>query len=131
MSAKPVRITFPRCCRLRPFQQLARFDWLWLARVTFTSAQSAAAPLLVAAFEMTLRAADVHEDVITGLCVHKIKNATAMDSTVKELRVTVRDPFGIDTVKHGLFLLSFVFVMGWFWETLLMSVQPGWRLVDV
>ena len=42
---------------------------------TFTSALIAAVPLLEPAFEMTLQAADVHEDVITGFRVHKTKNA--------------------------------------------------------
>ena len=43
---------------------------------------------------MTLRAADVSEEVITGFRVHKIKNGAtfaAMDTTVEELKVTIRE----------------------------------------
>ena len=55
---------------------------------TFTPEQIAAAPQLEPSFEMTLRAADISEDAITGFCVHRIKNAAtfaAMDSTPEEL----------------------------------------------
>ena len=72
---------------------------------TFTSEQVAAAPLLEPSFEMTLRAADISEEVITGFRVHKIKSAAifaAMDTTVEELKETVREAFGVDTAKFGL-----------------------------
>ena len=43
--------------------------------------------------------------VITGFRVHKIKTAAifaAMDTTVDELKETVREAFGVDTAKYGL-----------------------------
>ena len=72
---------------------------------TFTPEQIAAAPQLEPSFEMTLRAADISEEVITGFRVHKIKTAAtfaAMDTTVEELKETVREAFGVDTAKYGL-----------------------------
>ena len=51
---------------------------------TFTLEQIAAAPQLEPSFEMTLRAVDISEEVITGFRVHRIKNAatfTTMDTT--------------------------------------------------
>ena len=53
---------------------------------------------------MTLRAADISEEVITGFRVHRIKNAAtfaAMDTTPEELKDTVREAFGVDTAKYG------------------------------
>ena len=72
---------------------------------TFTSEQIAAATQLEPSFEMTLRAADISEEVITGFRVHKIKTGAivaAMDTTVEELKETVREAFGVDTAKYGL-----------------------------
>ena len=63
---------------------------------TFTSEQIAAAPLLEPAFEITLRAADVSDDVMTRFRVHKIKSAStfaAMDTT---------EALDVDTVKYRL-----------------------------
>ena len=63
---------------------------------TFTPEQIAAAPQLEPSFEMTLRAADICEEVITGFRVHKIKNAAifaAMDTTAEELKDTVSRGF--------------------------------------
>ena len=54
---------------------------------------------------MTLCAADISEEVITGFRVHNIKTAAifaAMDTTMKELKETVREAFGVDTAKYGL-----------------------------
>ena len=59
---------------------------------TFTPEQIAAAPQLEPSFEMTLRAADISEEVIAGFRVHRIKNAAtfaAMDTTSEELKDTV------------------------------------------
>ena len=59
----------------------------------FTPEQIAAAPQLEPSFEMTLRAADISEEVIAGFRVHRIKNAAtfaAMDTTLEELKDTVR-----------------------------------------
>ena len=70
----------------------------------FTPEQIAAAPQLEPSSEMTLRAADISEEVITGFRVHKIKTAAifaAMDTTVEELKETVREAFGVDTAKYG------------------------------
>ena len=50
---------------------------------------------------MTLRA----EEVITGFRVHKMKTAAmfaAMDTSVEELKETVREASGVDTAKYGL-----------------------------
>ena len=71
---------------------------------TFTPEQIAAAPQSEPLFEMTLRAAVISEEVITGFRVHKIKNApifAAMDTTAEEVKDTVREAFGSDTVKYG------------------------------
>ena len=67
--------------------------------------QIAATPQLEPSFEMTLRAADISEEVITGFRVHRMKNAAnfaAMDTTPEEPKDTVRDAFGVDTTKYGL-----------------------------
>ena len=67
---------------------------------TFTPEQTATAPQLEPSFEMTLRAADISEEVITGFRVHKINTAAifaAIDTTVEELKETVRGAFGVDT----------------------------------
>ena len=67
---------------------------------TFTPEQMATAPQLEPSFEMTLR-----EKVITGFRVHNIKTAAifaAMDTTVEELKETVREAFGVDTAKYCL-----------------------------
>ena len=72
---------------------------------TFTPEQIAAAPQLEPSFEMTLRAAVISEEVITGFRVHKIKNAAifaAMKTTAEELKDTVREAFGVDTAKYAL-----------------------------
>ena len=54
---------------------------------------------------MTLRAADISEEAITGFRVHRIINAAtfaAMDTTPEELKDSVREAFGVDTAKFGL-----------------------------
>ena len=69
---------------------------------TFTPEQIAATPQLEPFFEMTLRAADISEEVITGFRVHKIKTAAIFCcATVEELKETVRESFGVDTAKYG------------------------------
>ena len=71
---------------------------------TSTPEQIAAAPQLEPSFEMTLRAADISEEVISGFRVHRIKHAAtfaAMDTTPEELKDTVREAFGVDTAKYG------------------------------
>ena len=120
-------VTFPRIhvtgSRLPCFENLSRIHHprpLWspysslAARairvvmsgfVAFTPEQIAAAPQLAPSFEMTLRAAGISEEVITGFRVHKIKSAAifaAMDTTAEELKDTVREAFGVDTAKYGL-----------------------------
>ena len=72
---------------------------------TFTPEQIAAAPQLEPSFEKTLRAADISEEVIKGFRVRRIKNAAtfaAMDTTLEELKDTIREAFGVDTAKYGL-----------------------------
>ena len=67
---------------------------------TFSPEQIAAAPQSVPSFEMTLRAADISEEVISGFRVHRIQNAAtfaAMDSSPEELKSTIRDALGVDT----------------------------------
>ena len=54
---------------------------------------------------MTLRAADISEEVLTGFRVHSIKNTAifaAMDTTPEELKDTVHEAVGVDTAKYGL-----------------------------
>ena len=71
---------------------------------TFTPEQIAAAPQLEPSFEMTLRAADISEEVITGFRVHRIKNAAifaSMDTTAEELKDAVREACGVVTAKYG------------------------------
>ena len=87
---------------------------------TFTLEQIAAAPQLEPSFQMTRRAADIGEEVITGFRVHRIKNAAtfaAMDTTREVLKDTFREAFGVDTAKHGL-----PHKVEW-----LIFTAPGWR----
>ena len=60
---------------------------------------------------MTLRAADISEQVITGFRAHRIKNGAtfaAMDTTPEELKDTVREACGVVewTNKHNAWLAA-------------------------
>ena len=104
-------ITFPGIhdsgSRLACFVYLSRIHHprpLWVF-TTSTPEKIAAAPQLEPSFDMTLRAADISEEVVTGFRIHRIKNAatcTAMGTTPEELKDTVREAFGVETAKHGL-----------------------------
>ena len=87
---------------------------------TVTPEQIAAAPQLEPSLEMTLRAADISKEVITGVRVHRIKNAAtfaAIDTTPEVLKDTVPEALGVDTAKHGL-----PHKVEW-----LIFTAPGWR----
>ena len=74
---------------------------------TFTPEQIAAAPQLEPSFVVTLRAADISEEVITGFRVHKIKNAAtfaAMDTTPEELKRYSSRGFLASTLQSTVYL---------------------------
>ena len=67
--SSPVVAVIPISCSSRVFRVfMSGFS-------TFIPKQIPAAPQLEPSFEMTLRAADISEEVITGFRVHKIKTA--------------------------------------------------------